>query len=274
MGQNSDSGNTGDTNGVRLLRLNKAIASSGVCSRRKADELIRSGRVRVNERRVTELGRRIDPHRDRVRVDGRIVQPSGGDPQQHAYVALYKPVRVVSTLRDPQGRRTVLDLLPEDLRALRLLPVGRLDYMSEGLLLLTTEGELVNRLIHPSRHVPKGYRVVVSGDPEERKLERMRSGMQLREGERLAPVDVRMVQEMEAGRALLEMTLYQGVNRQIRRMCRDLGLKVHRLVRVSQGPVSLGSLRPGQCRRLGRREVRELRQGMPEPRPGRTEERG
>lgn len=259
MGQGSGSGKQGDTDNSRLLRLNKAIASAGVCSRRKADELIRSGRVRMNGKVVRELGLRIDPQRDRIKVDGRMVEPAPPDPQQHTYLALYKPARVVSTLRDPQGRKTVLDLLPETLRTLRLLPVGRLDYMSEGLLLLTTEGGLVHRLIHPSRHVPKGYRVLVRGDPEESKLELMRSGMTLREGEQLAPVEVRVLKNVDPDRVLLEMTLWQGVNRQIRRMCRDLDLKVLRLIRTSQGPVRLGSMKPGQHRPLSRSEIRKLR---------------
>jgi 23S rRNA pseudouridine2605 synthase len=167
------------------------------------------------------------------------------------------------TVRDPEGRRTVLDLLEGKYAGRRIYPVGRLDYFSEGLLLLTADGVLAERLMHPRRHLPKRYELLVRTGPEgvpEAFLDKMRGGMTLAEGDKLAPVEVRRLRFM-AGREeeLVELTLHQGVNRQIRRMCRDLGLTVLRLVRVGEGPLALGGLGKGRCRELTARELRELR---------------
>lgn len=237
------------------LRLNKALAAAGVCSRRKADVLIQAGAVAVNGVTVCELGLRVNPEQDRVTVDGRAVRLTGGDDASaHTYIMLHKPVQVVTTVRDPQGRTTVLDLLPPGLRAKRLYPVGRLDYFSEGLLLLTDDGELTNRLTHPRHHLPKEYEVVIRETPTREMLERMRSGMRLREGEQLAPV---AVEYHRPGRCLL-LTLHQGINRQIRRMCRDLGLTILTLRRVRIGPLLLGDLPKGACRSLRNGEVQAL----------------
>jgi 23S rRNA pseudouridine2605 synthase len=242
-------------NGV--IRLNKALASAGVCSRRKADELIAAGAVCVNDIVAGELGLRIDPATDRITVHGNPVAfpPPGMNSQTRTYVMLHKPIQVVSTVRDPQGRPTVLDLLPEKLRkGPRLYPVGRLDYFSEGLILLTDDGELTNRLTHPRYHLPRRYQVRLRERPERHMLERMQKGMTLREGEHLAPVDA----EMGENNTLL-LTLRQGVNRQIRRMCRDLGLTILTLQRISLGPLQLGDLPKGQCRPLFPSEVVALK---------------
>lgn len=242
------------------LRLNKALASAGICSRRKADERISAGAVTVNGQVVTELGTRIDPARDRVMVDGREIslRPETEQPT-HTYILLHKPVQVMSTARDPEGRTTVLDLLPEPLRRKRLYPVGRLDYFSEGLLLLTDDGELTNRLTHPRYHLPKVYEVTVRELPAEAILARMRRGMTLKEGEKLAPVEVET--RPDAPRTLV-LTLHQGINRQIRRMCRDLGLTILSLRRISVGPVQLGSLGKGECRPLQARELAALKRAV------------
>lgn len=242
------------------LRLNKALASAGICSRRKADELISAGAVTVNGRVVTELGTRIDPARDKVTVDGREIslRPETAE-QSHTYILLHKPVQVVSTASDPEGRTTVLDLLPEPLRRKRLYPVGRLDYFSEGLLLLTDDGELTNRLTHPRYHLPKIYEVTVREFPAEALMARMRRGMTLKEGERLAPVEVEI--HPDAPHTLV-LTLHQGINRQIRRMCRDLGLTILSLRRVSVGPVQLGNLGKGECRPLQAKELAALRRAV------------
>lgn len=239
------------------IRLNKVLASSGCCSRRKADELIRAGAVSVNGVVADAMGLRIDPARDRVTVHGKpLFSPANErENKKHTYVMLHKPVQVVSTVRDPQGRPTVLDLLPDDLRKrARLYPVGRLDYFSEGLLLLTDDGEMTNRLTHPRYHLPKRYLVRLRERPGKEQLEMMRNGMTLREGERLAPVDVE-----RQGNTVLLLTLRQGVNRQIRRMCRDLGLTILSLRRIGFGPLNLGALPKGTCRPLLASEVEALK---------------
>jgi len=239
------------------LRLNKALAQAGVCSRRAADELIRSGRVTVNGQPPEGMGQSVDPRRDDIRLDGAPIRaPEGETP---AYILLNKPVEVVSTVSDPDGRRTVLDLVRGQAGGTRLFPVGRLDYFSEGLLLLTSDGDLANRMMHPRWHMAKTYRLTVRGPAPEQALAAMRSGMTLAEGEALAPVKARVVGQSQRGDAVIELELRQGVNRQIRRMCRDLGLTVLRLVRVAQGPLELGDLPVGACRRLSGKEIQVLK---------------
>ena len=249
------------------IRLNKVLAQAGVASRRGADELVFAGRVRVNGAVAESPGMRVAPA-DSIEVDGAPVlrkDPATG----HAlnYILVHKPVEVVSTVRDPQGRRTVLDLLPQALRAnTRLYPVGRLDYFSEGLLLLTDDGELANRLMHPRHHVPKRYEVLVRGDVPTTALQAMRSGMTLppqagepASGIRLQTVPARIL-GIKDGKTLLELVLHQGVNRQIRRMCEALGLTILRLTRVGLGSLELGTLEKGSWRRLTKDEVQALQQ--------------
>lgn len=248
-----------DCGGGEGIRLNKALAGAGVCSRRQADALIAEGLVKVNGVVVRELGLRVDPASDSIEVEGRPVPPARKTERNtHLYVMLHKPVRVVSTVHDPEGRTTVLDLLPDPLRKQRLYPVGRLDFFSEGLLLLTDDGDLTHRLTHPKWHLPKRYRILVREDVTPHMLRTMRDGMTLAEGDVLAPVDVDVVDQYPRS-VELEMILHQGVNRQIRRMCRDVGLTVLRLRRVQQGPIFLGDLAEGVCRLLTENEVRELR---------------
>ena len=239
------------------LRLNKVIAHSGLASRRAADALIQEGRVAVNGTVITEPGTRVDPATDTVTVDGTPLSSTGG--QRHVYLACNKPAQVVSTAKDPQGRKTVIDLLPAPFKTARLYPVGRLEYFSEGLLLLTDDGELTLRLTHPRYHLPKTYRVTVREEPTRTMLETMRRGMTLAEGEHLAPVQARLLEGKEF---VLEMVLNQGVNRQIRRMCRDLGLTILRLVRVGIGPLQLGDLAPGAVRELSRNDLAALEKAV------------
>lgn len=172
---------------------------------------------------------------------------------------LHKPVQVVSTAADPEGRPTVLSLLPGEYADTRLFPVGRLDYFSEGLILLTNDGQLSQRLMHPRHHLPKCYEVIVRHVVTQKALQTMRSGMRLAEGEVLRPVEV-TARSMASGCTLLRMVLRQGVNRQIRRMCRDLNLTILRLRRVAIGPLQLGDLPPGRCRPLRKEELAALRQ--------------
>jgi 23S rRNA pseudouridine2605 synthase len=240
------------------VRINKYLAQCGVASRRGADELVQSGRVTVNGRLADQPGLKVVPGQDEVAVDGRPVTLATDPP---LVLALHKPVQVVTTLDDPQGRPTVLSLLPRELADRRPVPVGRLDYFSEGLLLMTTDGDLCHRLTHPSHHLDKVYEVSVRPAPSSRALEAMRAGMTLAEGKKLAPVRVEPG-PASSGRQVLTLTLIQGVNRQIRRMCRDLGLTVLKIKRVGQGPVSLGDLKPGQYRILSQKETTILRKAV------------
>lgn len=239
------------------LRLNKFIAQCGLASRRGADELIAAGRVRVNGGRA-ESGMQVAPGTDRVELDGKMLSL----PEERARVfLLHKPVQVVTTARDPQGRKTVLDLLPREIRSLRPFPVGRLDFFSEGLLLLTTDGELCNRLTHPRHHLPKVYKVQVREQVSEEMLAVMRKGMRLAEGDKLAPVKVEAATGFRNS-TILTMTLIQGVNRQIRRMCRDFDLTIVQLKRVKQGPLELGNLDAGKYRELSAAEVNGLKKSV------------
>ena len=256
------------------VRLNKALADAGVCSRRGADALIFAGRVRVNGAVADSPGLRVKEG-DRILVDGKAVAlrmqgHSGGGKGTKGtpcWLMLHKPVGVVSTARDPEGRRTVLDFVPPAWKGRRLFPVGRLDYFSEGLILLTDDGELAHRLSHPRWHLPRRYEVLVrpgEGASLSAALRRMERGMTLKEGERLAPVEAEQLPSRpDMGKGiLLGLTLHQGLNRQIRRMCRDLGLTVLKLRRVSQGPLRLGSLRSGEIRPLEDAEIAALREAV------------
>lgn len=242
------------------IRINKALAQAGFCSRRKADELILAGEVLLNGQAVREPGTMVREG-DKLSVSGKNVTVRGQEAGDMAYLMLNKPVQVVSTANDPESRRTVLDLLPPEYAGKRLFPVGRLDYFSEGLILLTNDGELARRLTHPSFHLPKHYEVLVREAVPEAALLIMRSGMTLAEGEKLAPVGAKVVGKTGRG-TTLSMTLGQGVNRQIRRMCRDLGLTILRLGRVGQGALKLGNLPSGKCRALTPDEVAQLKKDV------------
>lgn len=245
---------SGQTAGVRL---NKVIASSGLCSRRKADEYILTGKVTVNGCLEMNPARHVTSE-EKVTVAGKDILQA----QKFFYFILHKPVQTVCTLADPQGRPTVIDCLPEAIRTIaRLYPVGRLDYFSEGLLLLTNDGLLAQHMSHPRHHLPKTYEVIVREKPSPAALAMMREGMILAEGEKLLPVEIEE-KILRSGNFLLRMVLRQGINRQIRRMCRDLGLTILRLRRVAQGPLLLGELPRGQVRELTAAELTALRQSV------------
>ncbi len=232
-------------------RLQKVLAASGAGSRRQCEELILAGRVEIDRKVVTELGTRVDLAEQEVRLDGTAL------PKFKAiYYALNKPTGVVSTNRDPAGRPRVIDLLPPDDAG--LFPIGRLDMNSEGLILITNDGELANRLAHPRYGVEKTYRVMVAGRPEREVLGQLRSGIRLAEG--VARVERISVKSRHKESAILEMVLREGRNREIRRALAKVGHKVLRLVRVAVGPVRLGDLSPGQYRPLSRQEIDALRQ--------------
>jgi 23S rRNA pseudouridine2605 synthase len=203
---------------------------------------------------VAELGTKADPRTDRITVDGRPLRLSS----ERLYILLHKPVGVVTTLSDPQGRPTVRDMLPE-VRA-RVFPVGRLDYSSSGLLLLTNDGELALRLTHPRYGARKTYRVKVRGTPTADALDKLASGVRLEEGS-TAPADVRIVRSSDA-KTWIEVTLSEGHKHEVRRMCEQVGYPVEKLTRVRLGPLNLGSLRPGQHRTLAEREVHQLRRSV------------
>ncbi|HEX5418260.1 MAG TPA: pseudouridine synthase [Chloroflexota bacterium] len=229
-------------------RLQKVLAAAGVASRRAAEEMIRAGRVTVNGKPMTELGVRVLP-RDRIAVDG---YPLGRTPQ-FRYILFNKPVGVISSALDELGRQTVLDVVqvPE-----RVYPVGRLDRDSEGLMLLTNDGELTNRLLHPSHEIPREYRVWVSPSPTEAQLEQLRRGVVI-EGGLTYPAQV----ARRPGEAL-SMIIREGRKRQIRQMAEAVGLRVNRLQRVRMGSLGLGTLRPGEWRDLGPGEVRALAEAV------------
>ena len=229
-------------------RLQKVLARAGVGSRRACEDLIRQGRVTVNGR-VASLGDQVDPRADRVDVDGGRVPL---DPELR-YLALHKPRGVVTTASDPQGRPDVSRYYPEDAR---VFPVGRLDRDTEGLLLLTNDGELANRLLHPRYGVEREYLAEVEGRPTDRVLAALRRGVQLKDGA-ARPASVRRVGG-SGERGALRIVMTEGRKREVRRMLDAVGLPVRRLVRVRVGPIRLGRLRPGEVRELEPGEVREL----------------
>ena len=249
------------------MRLQKFLSRAGVASRRAAEGLMVEGRVRVNDAVVTELGTRVDPARDVVHVDGRRV-----DIAPASWIALHKPRGYVSTRSDPRERPTVYDLLPADLRG--LFYVGRLDYLSEGLLLFTNQGDVANRLLHPSYAVQRVYDVRVEGEVSDEALAQLQRGVELEDGLARA----RRAERLDARRpgiGRVRLTLEEGRNREVRRMFAALGYPVRRLVRVRYGPVRLGHLPAGGWRELEEAEVRALADaGRPSPGRGGRGRRG
>ncbi len=233
-----------------MMRLQKYLAQSGVASRRRAEELIAAGHVSVNGRTVTEMGVQVDETRDSVAVDGRRVRLES---EKH-YIAYYKPVGEVTTADDPEGRETVMDKFRD--YPVRLFPVGRLDFDSEGLLLLTNDGDMMNRLLHPSHEVPKVYLCMVSNHLTEEELRRLRAGVML-DGRLTSPAQVRVVRE-EAFSTSVLVTIHEGRNRQVRRMFEAVDHQVLALRRVGFGPIQLGDLPRGRWRRLTEAEIRAL----------------
>jgi 23S rRNA pseudouridine2605 synthase len=229
-------------------RLQKVLARAGLGSRRVCDDLIAAGRVTVDGE-VAVLGRRVDPEQDHIEVDGVPVVTRQG----LVYYLLNKPTRVVTTADDPEGRPTVIELVPSEPR---VFSVGRLDWETEGLLILTNDGELTQRLTHPSHGVEKEYLVEVEGVPSRGALRRLREGIDLDDGVS-APAEVRLVQE-RADHAAIEIVIHEGRNRQVRRMCDAVGHPVRRLVRTRIGPLVDRELAPGAWRELEPGEVRAL----------------
>ena len=237
------------------------LAGAGLGSRREMEQWIAAGRVSVNGQIVTQLGSKADAERDHIRVDGKLLR----GPERHTYLALNKPKGYVTTVTDPEGRPTVMDLVRGV--GARVYPVGRLDYLSEGLLLMTNDGALVERLMHASSHVPKTYQVKVSGKPPEQAIARLRAGVvlpavRLKDGSRSAPTvrtaPAKIHLLRDAPNPWYEVTLIEGRNRQIRRMFEKIGHHVEKIKRVAYGPLQL-DVEPGHFRMLTPAEVARLK---------------
>ncbi len=230
-------------------RLNKYIASSGLCSRRKADELIESGVVMVNGKIVTELGYGVQP-KDKVFVNKKLIHPV-----KHEYYRFYKPAGYITTSDDEKGRKTIYDLLPERLHHLK--PVGRLDRESTGLLILTNDGDLINDLTHPSARVPKLYRVTINGKITQNDIDKMSKGIEIEPDKKAyAQVDVL---EIDNDSTTMEILLFQGMNRQIRKMFEYLGFEVISLKRIQHATLNLDGLKRGEFKPIKPQQIKELR---------------
>lgn len=238
-------------------RLQKILAQAGVASRRQAERIMQEGRVSVNGAVVTELGSKADPERDHIKVDGRLIHAR----RRLVYIALYKPNNTVTTVSDPEGRATVMDLLRGVKE--RVYPVGRLDYHSEGLLLLTNDGELANAIMSARTHLPKTYVVKVNGELTAEQERQFRDGVPL-SGRRTMPAGLRLIRKAE--NPWYEVRLFEGRNNQIRLMFKHFGRLVEKLRRVRIGPLELGPLKVGQFRHLSLEEVRKLKLATQEAR--------
>ena len=234
-----------------MMRLQKYLALCGVASRRRAEKMIQDGLVQVNGITVREMGVQVDETRDQVSVSGETVRPE----EEKHYLAYYKPIGEVTTVSDPEGRATVMDKFRD--YPVRLFPVGRLDYDSEGLILLTNDGELMNRLLHPSREVDKVYLVRASNQVSEEEIRRLRSGVMI-DGKMTSPAEVRLVRR-ETFDTVLLVTIHEGRNRQVRKMIEAIGHQVVSLKRVEFGPIVLGDLPRGKWRPLTDRELEKLK---------------
>ncbi|MBO5266100.1 MAG: rRNA pseudouridine synthase [Ruminiclostridium sp.] len=240
---------------MEKIRIQKIIADSGYCSRRKAEQYIQNGEVKVNGRPVS-IGDKADPRNDLITVNGEKIKAGGITLR---YIKLYKPRGYVTTMSDDQGRKTVTDLL--DGIEERVYPIGRLDRNSEGLLLLTNDGAFANDIMHPRKHVPKTYRVTVAEKVTEEQINKLMAGVEIEPNVMTKPCIVNILLE-EDERTVLEFTIKEGKNRQIRKMCDAVNLTVKRLRRTSVGGVKLGMLKPGEYAELTKEEMRVLRNAM------------
>jgi 23S rRNA pseudouridine2605 synthase len=239
-----------------LARLQKILSTAGVSSRRASESLITEGRVTVNGETVTELGSKADPDVDDIRVDGRRVKTATA----RRYILMYKPRGYITSRSDPQQRPTVIDLLAKGGVRDYVYPVGRLDYESEGLLILTSDGELAERLMHPSHGIAREYQARVRGVPDQHALDRLSNGVPL-DGRKTAHAEVtieKVIESQGGDDAVLSIVLHEGRNRQVRRMCEAVGHPVVRLRRVRIGPIRDEHIRPGEFRDLSPREVAAL----------------
>ena len=230
-------------------RLNKYIASSGLCSRRKADELIEAGKVMVNGKKITELGFLVQ-EKDKVFVDKKLIHPV-----KLEYYRFYKPAGYITTSDDEKGRKTIYDLLPESMQHLK--PVGRLDKDSTGLLIMTNDGDLINALTHPSVKVPKVYIVSINGKIHPHELEQLAKGVEI-EKDKMAYADITVL-EFDQERTMMQVTLYQGLNRQIRKMFEYVGYEVKSLKRIQHATISILGLKRGDVKPIKPKQIKELK---------------
>ncbi len=247
---------------MEKIRIQKIIADSGVCSRRKAEELIGAGRVKVNGHPAL-IGQKLDPAKDLITIDGERVYFQRK--KEHLYLMMHKPRGYLTSMSDDRGRRCVTELLPET--ELRVYPVGRLDLNSEGLLLFTSDGKFANDMMHPSREVSKTYRVTVRPDITDEQAAKLSSGVYI-DGRLTAPAEVRILHK-ETNRVVMEIVIREGRNRQIRKMCESVGLEVARLKRTAIGPLRLGMLKPGETRPLKKEELKAIRTAIAKTAPRR-----
>ena len=235
-------------NKIKTLKLNKYIAQCGVCSRRKADELILSGVVFVNGKKVENLGE-VVTSKDKVVVDGNLIKPDN-----FVYIRFYKPAGYITSLNDEKGRKTIYDILPEEVKNLK--PVGRLDKDSSGLLIMTNDGDFINSLTHPKVKIPKVYKVVVEGKMTRQKVLELEKGIEIEKG-KIAYAQVDCV-DVLSDTTVLQITLYQGLNRQIRKMCQAVGHKVVTLKRIKHANVLLDGLKRGAFKYINQKQIKEI----------------
>lgn len=231
-------------------RVQKILARAGIASRRASEKFILEGRVTVNGE-VIHLGDKADPQRDKIKLDGRIINL----PEEYTYIALYKPRNVLSTTRREGEVKTVLDLVPN---LGRIYPVGRLDFESEGLIILTNDGDLTNQLTHPRYGHEKEYRVLVAQHPDDEQLTTWRNGVVLVDGYRTAPANV-YIERLKGKGAWLRVVMKEGKKRQIREIARQIGLPIVKIIRIRISSLQLGKLKPGEWRHLSENEIRSLR---------------
>ncbi len=237
---------------IEKIRIQKYIAECGICSRRAAEVLIEEGRVTINGD-TAKLGDKTDGQRDLICIDKKVIKPRS---REKVTLMLYKPRGVVTTMRDEQGRRCVADLVAKE--RTRLYPIGRLDKDSEGLLLLTNDGALANHLMHPSNHIPKTYRVIIGGTLNRQQITSFENGIFIEEDHYTTHAAEVEILEVKEDRTIFYLTIYEGKNREIRKMCEILGLKVLPLKRDKIGALSIGTLRSGQYRMLTQKEIDDL----------------
>ena len=234
------------------IRVQKYIADCGVCSRRAAEALIKNGSVTINDK-IACLGDKVSPLRAVVKIDGKIVK---GYTSPKAYYMLYKPRGYITAAKDKDGRKCVNDILKGE--RVRVYPVGRLDKDSEGLVIMTNDGVLANKLTHPKNHVPKTYRTIVGGKVDKSQILKLQNGVYIEKGDYTsAPAEIEILEQLE-DRCIVYITIYEGKNRQVRNMCEAVGLEVKRLKREKIGKLSIGTLRQGQYRKLTQKEIKYL----------------
>ena len=238
---------------MKSVRLQKFLADSGVASRRKCEDLITSGRVSVNGNIVSQLGTKVDPHADIICLDGKVLQANAS----MIYIMLHKPEGVITSVSDPHNRPVVIDFVGDISE--RIFPVGRLDYDSSGLILLTNDGQLAQTLSHPRYSIPKTYIALLKAVPGKKELWAFRNGLVIGDGPKTAPAKIEIIDKKpSAGSCKVKITINEGRNRQIRKMCDAIGCPVLQLKRIAMGPLKLGDLPRGKHRKLTKAELRQL----------------